>query len=146
MTLKLTAGLLILFVAFALQGWLASEGWRLDLVFPALITFAFLFSFWEMLLLTLLGVFILNWQPAASVEILIFAIVPVAVYFSKHILPWQPWAENLFMIALGTLLLYAIVAGSAFMHYLGALTDDLAAGLIFGTLIFASLWRWEKHS
>lgn len=146
MTLKLTAGLVILFVAFALQGWLAANGLRVDLVFPALIAFAFLFPFWEMLFLTLLGVFLLNWQPAASLEILIFAVFPVAVYFSKNVLHWQPWIENLLAIALGNVLLYATLLGRTAFARSASFLIDLAGGLIFGALIFISLRRWDQAS
>ncbi len=145
MTFKLSAGLAILFIALALQFWLASVGISIDLTFATLISFAFLFDFWELIILVLLGVFIVNWQPTASLEILIFAIFPVAAHFSSGVLHWQPWIENLIAIMLGFLVLYGAVAGTAFLYHPQAFLTDLVAGLIFSTLIFFPMYRWEKY-
>ncbi len=94
----------------------------------------------------MLGVFLLNWQPAASIEILIFAVFPVAVYFSKNVLHWQPWIENMLAIAIGNVLLYSIILGHTAFARSGAFLVDLVGGLIFGTFIFVSLRRWGEVS
>jgi hypothetical protein len=142
MTLKFSAGLVILFFALALQFWFASAGVSLDLSFAALISFAFVFGIWELLVLVLLAVFIVNWQPAVSLEILIFSFYPVAVYFSRNLSQWQPWVKNLMAIALGFFVLY-LAAGSVTFHW-REFFMDLTAGLALGLLIFFPLYRWEK--
>ena len=139
MTIKLSGGLIILFIALALQFWFASMGVYINLSFAALISFAFLFGFWELLALILIAVFIVNWQPAASLEILIFAMFPIAAHFSRDMLHWQPWMENLLAIPIGFLVLHlAVVSGNipsvAFLINLGA-------GLALGAGIFFVLNR-----
>lgn len=140
--IKLSAGLLVLFIALALQFWLASAGVRVDLVFAALISFAYLFGFWELLLLVLLGVFIINWQPAPSVEILVFALFPLAAYFCRDLLHWRTWLENFLAIALGFLVLYLAVVPMHFLLYLNSFLLNVAAGIIFSAVIFFPLYRW----
>jgi len=71
--LTFLAGFVMLAIAFALQAWFAAAGIFLNLSFVTLISLAFIFEFWELLALVLFATFIMNWQPAASVEILVFA-------------------------------------------------------------------------
>lgn len=143
MTLKLLAGLVILFIALTLQFWFASAGWYFDLSFAALISFAFIFDFWELLVLVFLAVFIVNWQPRVSLEILIFGLYPIVAHFSRGVIHWQVWIENLVAIFLGFLLLYVIVGHGSFNLHLFLM--DVAAGMVFGALIFLPLYRWGKR-
>ena len=140
MGLKFFAGLFILFIALFAQFWFASIGWYFDLSFAALISFALLFDLWELIALVCVAVFIVNWQPGASPEILVFGLYPIALYFSKHIVHWQLWLENLAAIALGFFLLYAVGAHGAINWRLFG--TDTAAGMLFGALLFTPLYRW----
>ncbi len=140
MTLKLFAGLFILFIGLFIQFWFASIGWHFDLSFATLISFAFIFDFWELLVLISLAVFIVNWEPSASIEILIFGLYPIAVYFSKHVVRWQLWLENLAAILLGFLLLYAAASRGAVDWH--AFAVDAASGMLFGALVLLPLYRW----
>jgi hypothetical protein len=142
MTLKFSAGLVILFIALILQLWFASAGVLLNLSFAALISFAFIFGFWELLALILLAVFIVNWQPAASIEILIFAAYPALVHLSRNLSSWQPWIKNLIAIGIGFSVFYAASAVSVFPWRLFFI--DAASGLVLGALIFAPLYRSER--
>ena len=144
MTLKLTAGLIILFIALALQFWFASAGMDFDFAFAALIAFAFIFDFWELLILILLAVFIINWEPKVSLTILLFAFLPIAAYFSRGTLHWQPWIENLLAIIIGLFTLYLSLAGRSFLYHPETFLIDLAGSLVFGALIFFPMYRWEK--
>ena len=142
MTVKLSAGLLILFIALVLQFSSAAFGPPLNFAFAALISCAFIFDFWELLVLVLIGVFILNWQPKASVEILIFALYPLATYFSRNISQWQVWVKNLMAILLGNLILYLLVTGT--LSPWRIFTVDTLAWFAFGAMVFSPLYRWEK--
>lgn len=142
MTLKFVAGLTILFIAFMLQFWLASVGWYTDLSYAALISFAFVFGFWELLALVLIAVFIINWQPAPSVEIFVFALFPLVVYFSRNILRSQPWFQDFLAIVIGFSVLYLSVARAAF--YWNAFLADLVGGILFASIFFFPLYRWGK--
>jgi hypothetical protein len=145
MTLKLTAGLVILFITLVLQFLLASAGIHLNLSFVALICFAFVFEFWELAALILLAVFIINWQPGVSIEILIFALYPVVVHFSRNIVHWQPWIENFFAIFLGFVILYGAVLGRAFLYHPQSFLMEVTTGFIFGAVVFLPLYHWERH-
>ena len=115
-----------------------------DLSFAALISFALLFGLWELIVLVLFAVFILNWQPAVSIEILIFALYPIAVHFVRNIFQWQQWLKNLVAITVGFLVLYIGAGGTGFIHHPQTFLLDLLAGLVFGALIFTPLYGWEK--
>jgi hypothetical protein len=134
MKLKFTAGLFLLFIVLIAQFWLATAGIYLDLAFAALISFAFIFGFWELMVFVVLTTFIINWQPAASLEILIFALFPVAVYFSRNIVHWQLWLEDLAAIFLGYFVLYLSVTHGR-LHWTPFFIDT-GAGLVLGALIF----------
>jgi len=142
--LKLSAGLLILLIALALQFWFASSGIYLNLAFATLISFAFVFDIWELIVLVLIAVFTINWQPAASPEILILALFPVAVHLSRNILHWQPWIENILAVTLGFLVIYFVMDGRSFLNGPYAFLTDLGAGLIFGSLVLFPLYHWER--
>lgn len=144
MKLKLSAGLVILLIALALQFWFASAGIYLDLAFAALISFAFIFDFWELLILIFLAVFILNWQPAISFAILVFGLFPIVAHFSRGVLHWQPWIENLIAIVIGFFVFYLFLSGTRFLYHPQGFFTDLLGGLIFGALIFFPMYRWEK--
>ena len=140
MNMKFVAGLIILFIGLVLQFWFASSGWQFDLSFAALISLAFVFDIWQLLTLVLLAVFVVNWQPAASVEIVFFALYPVAVHFTRHAVNWHVWLQDIAAVALGALLMHLIV-GHGVLHLRGFI-PDLTAMALFGALSLAPLYRW----
>jgi len=143
MNFKFLGGLILLFIALLLQFFFARAGIFINFSFAAIISFAFVFEFWELAFLTLLTVFILNWQPAPSVEILVFALVPIAVHFLHPLFHWQIWLENCIAIVLGFLVLYLAAAPSGFLAHSPAFLLDLAGGLITGALTLFPLYRWQ---
>jgi hypothetical protein len=146
MTLKLSAGLILLFFALALQFWFASGGIFVDLAYAALISFAFIFEFWELLVLVFLGVFIINWQPAASIEILVFALYPIVAYFFRRTISWQPWIAAPLATIVGFLALYLLTAPAALVSHPYAFFLDVGAGLAFGMVLFAFLYHWGARA
>ncbi len=141
MTLKLSAGFAALFIALALQFWFASAGISLNLSYAALIAFAFIFEFWELAALVVLGVFIINWEPSASSEIIIFALYPIATYFFRRTISWHSWISAPLAIIVGFLALYMIAAPVALFAQPRAFFIDVVAGIVFGALLFAPLHR-----
>jgi len=141
MTLKLPAGLVVLFIALVLQFWFASFGWYLDLAFAAVISFAFIFDFWPFMVLLLAAVFILNWKPTASIEILVFALYPIAAHFSRSLLHWATWLVNVFAIFAGFLILY-LVAGHGTLRP-AFFIPDVVAGMLFGAISLLLLHQWQ---
>jgi hypothetical protein len=144
MTSKVFAGLVLLLIAFAFQFSLAAANVYIDLSFAALIAFAFVFGFWELVFFVLVGVFVINWQPAASPEILIYALFPFVVHFLRDAFHSQPWFLNLVAIFLGFLALAVVVAPAAFPASWQLFLLDLAGSWLFGTCVFFLLCRWGR--
>ena len=138
------AGLVILLIALVLQFWFAAAGIFLDLSFATLISFAFIFEFWELLFLVLFAAFVINWQPAVSAEILVFALFPVVAYGIRKALTWESWFAAPVAIVVGFLALYLIAAPGMFFTRLPLFLLDLAAGLGFGALVFYPLRSWKR--
>ncbi len=139
---KLPAGLAVLMIAFLLQFSLAFAGLRIDLSYAALIAFAFVFGFWELILLVLAAVLVVNWQPAASPELLVFALYPCAIYFLRNILHWQVWLEDLLATLFGFAILYFAISRAAFAGE--AFLADVIVSMVFSALVVLPLHRWGK--
>ncbi len=144
MKLRLLTGFLVITIALILQFFLARAGIYFNLSFAALISFAFVFGFWELLLLVLAAAFVLNWQPAVSGEILMISLFPLAVYFLRNIIHWQKLPMNALAIFLGFLLLYVIAGTGGFSANIKAFIMDLIAGELFAGIVFFPHKRWEN--
>ncbi len=136
---------LFLALAFVMQFWFASFGVFINFIFAALIAFAFLFDFWDLLFFVLAAIFVINWQPAFSWELFIFAAVPFAAYILHNYTTWEAWVANLASIVLGLLILYISIAPRLFLANLSTFFVDLFACLIFGSIIFGALNRRENR-
>lgn len=143
--LKFFAGLVILFIALALQFWFAAAGIYLTLSFATLISFAFIFEFWELLIFVLVGTFIINWQPTASLEIVVIALFPILMNLSRNAFRWRFWVGAPIAIVFGFLLLYTLAGQVPLFSYWQQFLRDLAAGLAFGALTFFPLYRKENE-
>lgn len=139
--IKVTAGLLILFIAFLLQFLFASAGLAVNLSFAALISFAFVFGFWELLFLIAVAVFIVNWQPAVSAELLVYGLFPVAAYLARDVVRWAGWLQNAVAVFAGFFVLAFAASPAAAVAHWGSLAIDIAAGELFGAAIFLPLYR-----
>ena len=142
--IKFTGALIILFIALALQFFFSSAGIFIDLSFAALIAFAFTFGIWELVPLVLIATFIVNWQPAASIEIAIFALYPVAAHFVYKTIPWEPWLVVPAAIVVGSAILYLSISPVAFVTHLPAFLIDVVAGSLFALVILRPLHHWDK--
>ncbi|HVM76880.1 MAG TPA: hypothetical protein VMU07_01880 [Candidatus Paceibacterota bacterium] len=134
---------LFLALAFVLQFWFASIGISINFIFTALIAFAFLFDFWDVLFFILAAIFVVNWQPAMSWEMFILAAIPFAAYLLHNYSTWEAWVANLACIVIGLLILYIAIAPRFFTANLGVFFVDLFGCLIFGSIVFGALNRRE---
>lgn len=142
MKTRFLAGLAVLALALMLQFLFVDAGVQGTFSYAALIGFAFVFGFRELVFFVLLAVFMVNWQPAASPEILVYALYPFVVLFCRNFLHWQVWLEGLLAIIIGFMALYlaispASLAGSAFF-------TDVILGAIFCSAVIVPLHRWGK--
>jgi hypothetical protein len=136
-TSKFILGLLVLAIAFLLQLWFPVSGIRGDFVLAALIAFAFIYNFWEVVFFSLFAAFVVNWQPVLSVGLLIFALIPLVVFVLHRLLRWEPWMGIAVSTASGIFLFYAVTAPMMIVPNLGALVEDVIACVIFGEVL---LW------
>ncbi len=142
--LKFFAGFFILLAAFLLQFLFASAGIAANLSFAALISFAFVFEFWELLVFAAAAAFIINWQPAISPALAAYALFPLAAHFLRRFVRWAGWLANAAAILAGFLLLALAISPGALAAHEGSFLVDLAAGEIFGALAFLSLSRTTR--
>jgi hypothetical protein len=130
---------LILIFACVLQSWFVSINIFIDLILATLIVFSFFFDIGELLVFVLFGVFVINWQPGISLEIILFAAIPFIVYGFYRLFALIPWITAPLAIIGGFLIFYiAISPGMLFSNAVGFLMD-LFGGLIFGELVFFAL-------
>lgn len=141
MRLKFILAFLILVFACALQSWFASMNIFMDLILATLITFAFFFDIWELLVFILFSVFVINWQPAVSLEIVLFAIIPGIVYASHKFFALIPAVAIPIAIIIGFLVFYLVIAPTLFLADWRSFLMDVFGGLIFGELVFLALSR-----
>ena len=132
--LKFFSALAVLLLAIFLQSFLAGVGWYFDLALATLIAFASMFDFWELLVFDLLAVFMLNWQPAPSTTLIVFALIPLAAFAFRAFTHWHGWIGTAIAIACGFLIFYIASAPTQFLGHLGLFLMDLAAGLIVGEI------------
>lgn len=142
--MRFVRALLIFLLAAAIQFWLAGGGIFLDLLFAVLIVFAFFMDFWEMAFFILLGIFLLNWMPAPSLELVLFALIPLAFFFFRSALRLERWVVALSAIALGSVVFYLVIAPRLFIVQPGAFLEDLCGGLIAGALAFWALTHYYR--
>lgn len=115
----------------------------MDLAFAALISFAFIFGVWELLLLVAISIAVMNWQPSLSPELLVFALFPIAAYFTRDIFHLAPAAMNAIAIFIGFSVLAFFSAGSIplLLAHWKAPAVDIVGGELFGAAVFVPLYR-----
>ena len=111
----------------------------INFILATLIVFAFFFDFWELLVFILFAVFVINWSPVMSVDIFVFAIIPIAAYAFHKVFAWTGWAAAPAAIVCGFILLYLAIAPAAFLASGNVFFVDLFGALIFGGLAFLTL-------
>jgi hypothetical protein len=136
MRLKFILAILVLLLACALQFWFASAGVFINFILSALIVCAFFFDVWELLVLILFAIFVINWSPVPGTDIFVFGIIPIAAYAFHKIFKWTIWAAAPIAIICGFFLLYIAIAPAAFLGSWELFLTDLFGGLLFGGLVF----------
>jgi hypothetical protein len=141
--LRSLLAILILLLACAFQFWFASAGVFINFILATLIVFAFFFDIGELFVFILFAVFVINWQPIMSVDIFVFAIIPIAAYTFHKMFAWTVWTAVPVAIVGGFVLLSLAIAPAAFLANWNLFFVDLLGALIFGGLAFFTLDRLE---
>ncbi len=137
--IKYLSAVLIFVLAFMLQLWFAPGGMRGDFVLAALVVFAFLFDFWELVIFILLGIFLLNLPLYSKIAAVLFVAIPLAVYFMRRRFPLHQWFGVVAGIVGGIVIFYAVAAPVVAWHAAGFLLIDIFACVIFGELVLAGM-------
>lgn len=137
--IKFFAGIAVLALALFIQIQLAAVGLHFNLALATLIAIALVFDFWELLILDLLTIFLLNWQPAPGKELIAFFLIPLAAFVSKKIVTWEGWIHNLIAIFIGFLVFDLVSAPRTFFSGLSHFIPDIIIALIVGEVIFLAL-------
>ena len=104
----------------------------------ALIVATFFLNFLELLVLILLAVFILNWQPAFSLEMALYVVLPLLVLWLRKFLPLKSWLGNLLAIFVCFLFFYLVIDARFLLVAPAVFLRDIAGGLVFGAIFFKS--------
>ena len=131
MRMHLALGVVMTLIALTLELVLARAGIHVDLAFAALISFALVLSLPELLILILISVLVLNWQPGVTAEMLVLAVYPLAVHGLRRFFHVGHWIENALAVLVGVVVLYVIVAPGAIIEYPRLFLIDLAAAELF---------------
>jgi hypothetical protein len=137
--LKFFSTLAILLLALFIEFVLASAGLHFTLALSALIAAAFVLDFLELLILDLIAVLILNWQPAASAALIAFAFVPLAAFAFRKFTYWHGWTGVLVATVAGFFIFYIAAAPGQFINDLPSFLLDLLVGLLVGEAALAAM-------
>ncbi len=142
MTYKFLIAFLSLIFALFLQILLGdASGIWINFALSALVAAACFVDFTELLVLILCSVFVLNWQPAASAEIILFACLPCIVFFTHKLLPFpfRSWLMSALAVFSCTLIFYLVFGAGLIVHNPQLFFADLACAIISGAIVFNSL-------
>lgn len=150
--MKFASFFLIVILSLLLQfQFRASLHWSPEFVLASLIVIAFFASLPEIAFLTVLSAWLLNWQPGLAPELALFLLMPVIAHLFRRLLPWEPWATLLLVLAAAECSLAALTAsGEVFRSplFYGVLAATLAYGagtflLFYG--VFGYPWAANKR-
>ena len=131
------AALLMVAVAVVLQLKFGSViGYGHDFVLAALVGAAFFASFSELLVLVFFSIFILNWQPGVSVEMLAIFILPVVTFLGRGALPGKPWFTSVGFLIFSILLFYMAADFNGLLRNFSEVIISAFFGVLFGVLVF----------
>lgn len=133
--MKYLSAILVFILALMLQVWFVPGGMRGDFVLSVLIVFALLFEFWELVAFILLGTFLINSSFHLDITTLLFALVPLIVYFVRRRFSLDPWLGGAVGIACGIVFLYVVTVPTAVFHAIGFLLLDILVCIIWGGLV-----------
>ncbi len=123
----------------------SASGIWINFALTALITAAFFINSIELVSLVLLSIFILDWQPLFSFEILVFGLLPCVVFFMHKFFPLKPWLMNFISICAGLLIFDLMFGARLFFTEPHVLLWDVALSLIFGGVAFRCLCQQKPQ-
>lgn len=140
MSFRLLAAFLVASSAILLQFYLGYiTGVWVSFALAILITLSFFLGFWELVLAAVFVVFVLNWQPAFSLEILLVAFFPFFAFWTHKFLPFKPLWGNLILIFFSVSAFYLILDARFMIGGFKIFLLDVFGSLISGAAAFRLL-------
>src|SRR3989344_6544600 len=69
----------------------------INAVLAALISLSFILALPEILLVPFFALFVINWQPAISFELIVLGILPILSFLIRKWLPLEPWVGSILL-------------------------------------------------
>ncbi len=110
-------------------------GWSPDIVLVTLMMLAFFLDLDELVTVTGLSVWVVNWIPRVSSEMVLLALLPFIAFAIKKFSPWEGWLSAAVLSALGVLILYGVSNFHAFSMF-GFFAFNVVISASFGVIIF----------
>jgi hypothetical protein len=150
MKLKLPVMCALMILAIEIQLLcISSFGWSLDLALATLIAFTAFVNLHELTFLTLLSMWLLNWQPAVGPELLAFGLIPLVAFVARKSSPWNIWASTGAFILSGVPFMY-LAAGVPLRimrepQFILNAAGSAAAGLLLLWLLYEIIGYTEER-
>ncbi|MEK7193653.1 MAG: hypothetical protein AAB652_02585 [Patescibacteria group bacterium] len=112
-------------------------GTRPDFLLATLVAASFFLTFPAFVVVVLFEIFLINWVPVLTPEIIVFGVLPpVIFFFRKIIFPFDGWMWNLVATFLCIVLFYGITGFGIALENVSSFFGNTAVSLMFGALIF----------
>jgi hypothetical protein len=117
----------------------SASGMWFNFALATLISAVFFMSIIELLSLVVSALFVLNWQPAFSFELLVFSALPFVVFSAYKFFPFKPWLMNVIAILLSIPIFYFVFDVRFVVDAPVILLWDIVASTMFGAITFKGL-------
>ncbi len=136
-SLRLLSALLILLVSFSLQLFLReSIGNTPDFLLGALLTLSFFMGVGEFFFLLGSTVAMIFWQPNLTLEISMWVIVALLIFYLRRFFPWHPILGSALVPLGGVFLFYAGIGSTLFVGHIMAIVQDATLTAVYGIIVF----------
>ena len=134
------AGFLLVVIGLFLQ-FLIGDVRGIWICFPlaALIALSFFLSFYEILFIDIFALFVAQWQPTISFELVVLGALPVCSYLARKVFQLEPWAGNILFTFFGVAGLYALIGVRVLTHNTPLFFLDLVVSLLYSVLVFKAM-------
>lgn len=145
MNQKFAFAILLNAAAFLVQNYFGWVGIGLEnAILITLISSAFICSSVELIFLIFTAVWLLNWQPAPSFELIALAVIPLAVHYLWKIFPGSLITAYFGTLVLGITIWYLAVDIQLVTQFAFLIAREVLFGVIIGMLLLTSVIRYEK--
>ncbi|MGC8776174.1 MAG: hypothetical protein ACP5QN_02600 [Minisyncoccia bacterium] len=119
--------------------------YKFNLTLLALIVFSFYVGYLELIFLSLLGIFLINWKPNFSLEIILLFLIPQLFYLTLKKIKWDNFFGLIFFIILGDILFYGLINYKFILDFTNYFIYEILINILFGILLFYFL-KYLNHN